>query len=322
MLSRTNWRSECQRLRSVSRRALVVVLSALTLGAAGTLAACGGERIEPTAPGGAASAAGGIGFRPVSAREAGPLHNEFLAFAFPRIRRAIASGADHGRACKVIAQAMREFVVSRRLDINPRTIADDVAGGRCAGSRERGPVGGDGHPEARLSLAGDGTPVPELEPIVAEMAAAVELGWSRGDLTTLFDQKVAYARAHLPEAEAEVVVATASVGLSSVDYWDVNYQTHEDELLAALDQAVYNRGTVGEPAIPTGTSRGNDARLTPVIRFSSFWSKARAVAKADLIGAVRGGIKGVSGGAPGIGTGALVEGGAASAGALIGLLLQ
>lgn len=320
MLSRINWRWECPRLRYASRRALVGALSALTLVAASTLAACGGERNEPTAPGGAASAAGGIGSLPVRARDAGPLHNEFLAFAFPKIRKAVASGADHGGACKVIAQAMREFVASRRLAINPRNIPDDVAGGRCAVSRERDPVGGDGHPESRLSLADDGTPVPELEQIVAEMSAAVELGWSLGDLATLFDQKVAYARAHLPEAEAEVVVATASVGLNSVGYWDINYQAHEAELLAALDEAVYDRGAAGEPGIPTSSE--SDARVTPVIRFSSFWSKARTVGKADLVGAARGGIKGISGGWAGIGAGALVEGGAASAGALIGVLLK
>ena len=320
MLLRTNWKSQWHKLRDVRRRSLVAVLSAVTLVATGTVAACGGERSEPTAPAAAAAEADRARFLSVSARDAGPLHNEFLAFAFPKIRNAVASGADHGRTCRVIAQAMREFVVARRLDVNPRTIPDDVAGGRCAGSHERTPIGGGGQPQARPSLTDDGVPVPELDPIVAEMASAVEMGWSREDLTILFDQKVAYARAHLPEAEAEVVVAAASVGLSSVDYWDANYQAHEDELLGALDEAAYSSASFSgalDRALPPTRS---DARLTP--RFSSFWAKARLVGKADLIGGVRGGIKGISGGWAGIGAGALVEGGAASGGALVGLLLQ
>ena len=320
MLSRIIWSSQFQRLRNGSRHSVVALVSAMTLAAAGTLAACSGERIEPTAPAGASSDDGRSVLLPVSARDAGSLHNEFLAFAFPRIRDAVAAGADHGRACRVIAQAMREFVVARRLAVNPRTIRDDVAGGRCAGSRERAPTGEGGQPQARPSLADDGIPVPELEPIVTEMAAAVEMGWSREDLATLFDHKVAYARAHLPEAEAEVVVAAASVGLSSVDYWDVNYQSHEEELLAALDGADYSRAAEGESGLTKQPAGRSDARLTP--RFSSFWAKARTVGKADLIGGVRGGIKGISGGWAGIGAGALVEGGAASAGALVGLLLQ
>lgn len=318
-MSRINWKWRSLRVRCVGHRGRITMLSALALAAGGALGACAGERPEPTAPTSASSTTGRPGFLPVNTRDAGPLHNDFLAFAYPRIRDAVASGADHGRACRVIAQAMREFVVSRRIDVNPRTIPDDIAGGRCAGSREKSPIAEGGRPQARPSLADDGIPVPEMDAIVTEMASAVELGWSREVLTVLFDEKIAYARTHLPEAEAEVIAATASVGLSSVDYWDVNYQTHEDELLAALEESAYDRAAPGETVFRAPPAR-SDARITP--RFSSFWAKARTVGKADLVGAARGGIKGISGGWAGVGAGAAVEGGAASAGALIGLLLQ
>ncbi|MEO6332002.1 MAG: hypothetical protein ABIV11_07580 [Gemmatimonadaceae bacterium] len=318
MLSRT---TRSARYRAWSRRRdlrghLAAILAALAIAASGAVIACGDDGVAPVPPGEISAARNHKALGPLNARNAGAYHNAFLDFAFPRMLDAVARGADERKICKVIAQAMRDFVVSRKIAVNPASIGDDVAGGKCATSR-------DSKPGARLSLAGDGTPIPELDAVIAEMSYAIEAGSSLGELTTLFDQKVAYARANFPEAEAEVVAAAASTGLSSVEYWDANYAPQAQSLLDAQPKT-YNRGGADAPTISMNRSPLTRALLAPPggRLDGSFWSAARKVGLADLGGAVKGGIKGWSGGLHGIAVGAAVEGGATSAGALIAIALQ
>lgn len=293
------------------------ILATLAIAASTLALACGGDALAPIATDEISADRKPAGLGPLDARTVGAYHNAFLDFAYPRLLDAVRRGADHGRICKVIAQAMRDFVVARNIPTDPASIGDDVAGGRCAGSRDR-------KPGARFSLAGDGTPVPELDAVIAEMSYAVESGGTHAELATLFEQKIAYARANFPEAEAEIVAAAASVGLSSVEYWDANYSTQEQELLDATSAETYNRIDLDAPSIPgSGPSFSRDLIAPPGTRLDdSWWSKARKVGVSDLAGAVRGGIKGWSGGLQGIATGAAIEGGAASAGTLIAEVLQ
>ncbi len=320
MLSRT---TRSARYRAWSRRRdlrghLAAIMAALAIAASGAVIACGDDGVAPIPPEEVSAARNEKALGPLNARTAGAYHNAFLDFAYPRMLEAVARGADQGRICKVIAKAMRDFVVSRKIAADPTAIGDDIAGGKCSGAQER-----ESKPGARFSLAGDGTPIPELDAVIAEISYAIEAGSSLSELTTLFDQKVAYARANFPEAEAEVVASAASVGLSSVEYWDANYATQAQSLLDAQPKT-YNRDGADAPTISMNRSPLTRALLAPPggRLDGSFWSAARKVGVADLAGAVRGGIKGWGGGLHGIGVGAAVEGGATSAGALIAIALQ
>lgn len=320
MLSSPNRRSRPGRRTTPTRRALITaVLSAMVIMASGAAVACSDTPVGPEPTGDILSVRAGQQLGPLTARNVGTYHNDFLDFAFPRMLDAVARGADRHHVCKVIAQAMRDFVIARRIKADPRSIRDDIAGGGCGGAQAGDPKSG-----PRLSLAGDGTPIPELDAVVSEMSYAVESGQSLGDLATLFEQKVAYARANFPEAEAELVAAAASVGLASAEYWDANYATQEQALLDAQTAETYYKGEVDAPAITMQrTAAARNLVAPPGGRLDgSFWSAARKVGVSDLAGAVRGGIKGWAGGLQGIAVGAAIEGGAASAGTLISIVLQ
>lgn len=289
----------------------------LAIAASGFVLACSDGL---TAPGSApADAAGGTPAVTITSANVGFYHNQFLDFSFPAVRAAAAAGADHARLCRVIAQAMRDFVTARKLPIDPSTIRDDIAGGSCVSSLARGEKTG-----PRKSIADDGVPVSGMDAIVAEMSYAVESGQSYAELSALFNDRIAYARANFPEAEAEVVAIAASVGLSSVEYWDANYQTQEAELLAAKSSEVYSLSDPGSATLSAAGLGSSRTLISAPSRRREFeWkSLARKVGASDLSGAVKGAIKGWSGGWQGMGIAALVEGGAASAGALIGIALQ
>lgn len=303
--------------RSVAPRAVAALLLPLAIAASGVVVACSDNITAP----GALDASAAKGEHPVviTSENVGIYHNQFLDFSFPAVRAAAAAGADHARLCRVIAQAMRDFVSTRKLPVNPSTIRDDIAGGRCVSSLARGEK-----PNPRRSIADDGVPVSGMNAIIADMSYAVETGRTQSELAALFSEKVAYARANFPEAEAEVVAAAASVGLSSVEYWDANYTTQEAELLATKTSEAYSLTDAGGSSLSGNAFRASDGLIAaPAGRREYDWrSLARKVGGSDLAGAVKGGIKGWSGGLHGIGVGALVEGGAASAGALIGIALQ
>lgn len=293
-----------------NRRGLVTwALAALLVAAGGTAIACSDSVVDPISAPTALAAQQVKAFGPLNAANAGAYHNAFLDFSFPKVKKAISKGADHRQACKVIAQAMREFIVAYRLEADPREVGDDIAGARCASAGGKGP---------RFALGTDGTPSPELEAVTNEMAYAVEAGLSAAELSPLFEQKVAYARANLDAAEAEVVAAAASVGLSSVGYWDTNYEPQLEQLKAGSDgEAAYNN----TPVHAAGELWPADALIIP--ETPRFWRAGAArVAVADLKGAVHGGISGARGGLQGVLIGAAIEGGAKSAGALIAELFR
>lgn len=325
MLSRANRRSGYRRGRdSGSYRGLVAaVLAAVAIAASGTIVACSDDLAGPqpadqpsaTKAGGAAS--------PVTSRNVGAFHNEFLDFAFPNVL-AVASSRDQKKICHAIAKAMREFVVLRKIPVTPSSIGDDVAGPACGAQQNA-----NGH--ARRSLAGDGTPIPELDPFVAEMAVAVAEGRSISDLSAFFDQKIAYARANFPAEEAEVVVATASVALSSAEYWDANYAAQEQQILEQMAVETYSRIEASPPSLSTKAPGAalNSSLLTPPSGRSDNWltdqpwyPKARRVAGNDVRGAVDGAIRGIFGGWNGIGAGALIGGASASANAAFAMATQ
>lgn len=321
MLSRTNRRSGYGRYAVPKRRRglITAAVASLVIAASGAMVACTGETFSgPLPPDEISAARGGNGSGGFDAKSIGRFHNEFLDFSFPRVLKAVAQGADEQKVCKVIAQAMRDFVVSRNIPRKVASIGDEIAGGKCATK------GGNPKNGASFSLAGDGTPLADVDAVVAEMSYAIEAGYAIGDLAALFDQKVAYARANFPEAEAEVIASAASVGLSSVEYWDANYEAQAAQLLEAKSNGTYSLGEIGSPTIAAGRSvLARNLVAPPDRRHDYTWrSIARKVGVSDLAGAVKGGIKGWSGGLPGIGAGAMVEGGAASAGALIAAVLQ
>lgn len=311
-----------RRGRFAGRRARAgAVLAALAIVASGAIVACSDGIAEPLVADQATLELERKTAGPLNPQNIGAYHNDFLDFVYPRMLRAVSGGADRRAVCKVIAAAMREFVVERRIPVDPKSIRDDIAGPACAGSPGKGP-----NPaivSARLSLAGDGVPSPELDATVAEMQYAIEAGHTQSELTLLFNKKVTYARANFPQAEADVIEAAASVGLSSVQYWDANYETQEQEGLAAMQANAYSLAAEGS-FIFAERSQASATLLVPGERRDEWtWrSRARAVGGADLVGAVRGGIKGWAGGWVGIGIGALTEGGASSAAAFIGSLLQ
>lgn len=312
MQSRAKRRARLRRFDDACtyRRRVASVLTALAIVASGAVIACGDMLVGPDKTPPTAQTAHARGNGPLTVENVGAYHNAFLDFSFPKVRDAIRNGADHARACKVIAQAMREFVVANRLGVDPRGIGDDIAGTRCS-SRERAP---------KFSLADDGTTTPEFDAVIAEMTYAVDAGQSVAELSALFDSKVAYARANFPDAEAEVIAAAASVGLSSVEYWDSNYTTQYELLAAERDaQATYNRLPVGASTL-SGT-RGAVALAPP--NAPVFWRAAAIrVGGADLRGAIHGGISGIRGGWAGVLAGAVIEGGGKSAGALIAELFK
>lgn len=300
------WSASTARLRgwtSASLAAIAVLVSAAAV-------ACSDQPVAPAAidaPLGAVAAKLG----PLSAANAGAYHNAFLDFSFPRVRRAISQGADHAQGCRVIAQAMRDFVVLNKLPVHPREIGDAIGGGRCA----------EGQADARkprLWLADDGVTTPEFNAMIAEMEYAVDAGLPQSDIAALFDQKVAYARANFPPVDAEVIEAAASIGLSSVQYWEANYVTQSEQLLKELSTQVYSRLPDDAPRLSAQSAGQNySAPNAPL-----FWRGALArIGVADLKGAVHGGIMGARGGWSGALAGAAIEGGARSAAALLAEVL-
>lgn len=254
----------------------------------------------------------------------GEFHNSFLDFAFPRVRAAVGQGKSRAQLCVVIAQAMRDFVVARRVGVNPSLIRDDIAGGDCVSEISRAGVPG----RPRLALATDDVPVGELDVIVSELAYMSAENLPPATIASVVNDKVAYARAYLPPEEADIVAATGEIVVSSAGYWDDNYAYQEQLLLeevglttplASVDRdsprfsASASQGARDLFAPP---ERRSDGWLTN-IENSSWYPKARKVAVADISGAVKGGINGWRGGWQGIVAGAAIEGGAASAGGLL-----
>lgn len=303
MLSRSNRRSGYRRRSPQgSRRGFISgIVGALAVLAAGTVVACSERVTAPDLFSTVAPARELSTLGPLTTANAGAYHNAFLDFSFPRVKNAVGKGADHKAACKVIAQAMREFILAYRLNEDPRKVGDDIGGAQCRSGGRKGPT---------FSLSSDGTPSPEFEAVTNEMAYAVEIGLTAAELSPLFEQKVAYARANLDQAEADVIAAAASVGLSSVEYWSANYETQLQELRATMGVEAYDR-------IPIHTT------LTiPETPRLSWRAAAGRVGLADLKGAIHGGISGSRGGWQGVLAGAVIEGGGKSASALIRELLQ
>lgn len=313
MLSREARRSRYRSKVLQSRRGFIVpFLATLALVVSGTIVACSDSPVAPDTTLEAINEIRPLG--PLTVATAGEYHNAFLDYSFPRVRKALANGGGEQAGCRAIAQAMREFVVAVRIPADPHAIGDQIAGGRCSQSSARKP-----DPGGRFSLAGDGTPSPGFDEMVAEMEYAVDAGYSVSTLTGLFDQKVAYARANFPTEEADVIAAAASVGISSVEYWNANYETQLAQLKAEMEATA--TGPIATN--PLGRSRRHDERwFTPPTEIRPWKAAAIRVAKADLKGAVHGGISGIRGGWQGVLTGAVVEGGSKSAGALLAELFK
>jgi hypothetical protein len=295
------WRPPIWRLRGWG----TATLAAAAVIVSSALVACSDHAVEPVAVSGS-PVASVAKLGPLTAASAGAYHNAFLEFSFPRMRQAMSQGANHARGCRVIAQAMRDFVVLHRLPVHPSAIGDAIAGGRCAGRRSTAS-------NASFWLADDGITTPEFDAVVAEMEYAVEAGLPQSDIASLFNQKVAYARTYFPAMDADVIEAAASVGFSSVQYWEANYETQYALLKLELE-AAYSR-------LPDGALGPMSARSGPLHtppQAPLFWRRAAArVGLADLKGAVHGGITGARGGWQGALAGAVIEGGARSAGALL-----
>lgn len=310
MLSRSNRRSGYRRRSAqASRRGVITgVLTALAILSAGAVVACSERVTAPALFSAVAPARELSSLGALTAANAGAYHNAFLDFSFPKVHKAVSKGASHAQACRIIAQAMREFILAYRLGEDPRNVGDDIAGARC-------PVGRKG---ATFALGTDGAPSPEFDAITNEMGYAVESGLSASELAPLFDQKVAYARSSLDPTEADVIEAAASVGLSSVDYWSANYETQLQELRTAMGVESYSRAPVDGPLSLTPA----EALIIQQNPRFSWRAGAARVGLADLKGAVHGGISGIRGGWSGILAGAVIEGGGKSAGALIAELFK
>ncbi len=317
MLSPSKRRARYRRAEQLrSRRSKVAALLAgIAIVASGTIIACSDSPVAPEASPHPFAAKEARALGPLTIASAGSYHNAFLDFSFPKVRSAIRAGSDHKRACKVIAQAMREFVVEHRIGVDPRSIGDEIAGARCGGASGR-----KADPAGRFTLAGDGTTSVEFDAVVQEMGYAVGAGYSPTDLSALFDQKVAYALANFPAEEAEVIAAAASVGLSSVEYWNANYETQFVQLQEAMQPVAYNRLPVNEYALPG--NRGARILVAPPADIRAWRAAAARIGIADLKGAVHGGITGSRGGWQGAAAGAAIEGGARSAGALLNELFK
>lgn len=303
---------------------LIAALGAVAALASVGISACTDAGLGPLAASSSAVPAdhgprGALGIENV-----GEFHNSFLDFAFPRMQAAVGQGRSRGQLCAVIAQAMRDFVVARRIGVNPGLIRDDIAGGDCVA--EAGRSGGPGQP--RLALATDDVPVGELDIIVSELAYVSAENLPASTIASVANDKVAYARAYLPPEEADIVAATAEIAVNSSIYWDENYAYQEQILLeeAGLTTALA-RAERNSPRLSAAPLQGLRGLLAPPerrsdgwlteIENSSWYPKARKVAVADIAGAVKGGISGWRGGWQGIVAGAAIEGGAASAGGLL-----
>lgn len=303
---------------------LIAALGAVAALASVGISACADDGVAPLASSSAAVPADHGPRGTLALDNIGEFHNSFLDFAFPRVRAAVGQGKSQGQLCAVIAQAMREFVVARRIGVNPDFIRDDIAGGDCVAETSRG--GGPGRP--RLSLASDDVPVGELDIIVSELAYVSAENLPVSTIASVANDKVAYARAFLPPEEADIVAATAEIAVSSAGYWDENYAYQEQLLLeeAGLTTALERAGRYS-PRFSAAPSQASSGLLAPPdrrsddwltdIENSSWYPKARKVAVADIGGAVKGGISGWRGGWQGIVAGAAIEGGAASAGGLL-----
>lgn len=310
MLSRSNRRSGYRRRNPQrSRRGLITgIAGTLAILAAGTVVACSERVTAPDLFSTIAPARELSTLGPLTVSNAGAYHNAFLDFSFPRVKKAIGQGADHKQACRVIAQAMRDFILAYRLDEDPRKIGDDIADSRCSASGRKGPA---------FSLTTDDTPSPEFDAVANEMVSAVESGLTAAELSPMFERKVAYARANLDPAEADIIAAAASVSLSSVEYWTANYESQLEQLRIEMEEA-YNR-------IPTPASAKlspHEALIIPESPRFGWWAGAVRVGAADLRGAVHGGISGFRGTWQSVAAGAAIEGGAKSAGALIKELIK
>lgn len=305
---------------------LIAALGACAAVASVGISACADEGVAPLTSSAAGVPANHGPHSALGLDNIGEFHNSFLDFAFPRMRAAVAQGRNQAQLCAVIAQAMREFVVVRRIGVDPGLIRDDVAGGDCVAQTDRVRAGGPGQP--RLALATDDVPVGELDIIVSELAYVSAENLPTSTIASVANDKVAYARAHLPLEEADIVAATAEIAVSSSIYWDENYAYQEQILLeeAGLTTALARVGRES-PRLSAAPLQGLKGLLAPPerrsddwltdIENSSWYPKARKVAVADIGGAVRGGLSGWRGGWQGIVAGAAIEGGAASAGGLI-----
>src|SRR5688572_22174323 len=124
MLSTSNRRSRYRRrYPQPSRRGLVTaVVAALAIVASGAVVACSEGVTAPSLFSVVTPARELAALGPLNEANAGAYHNAFLDFSFPRVHKAVGQGADHKQACKVIAQAMREFVLAYQIDADPRGI--------------------------------------------------------------------------------------------------------------------------------------------------------------------------------------------------------
>lgn len=305
-------------------RRLAAALGAAMVVASAGIAACSGDMLAPQAPNSVAVPMDGNGRGALALGDAGEFHNSFLDFVFPRMKTAVARGKGRAELCVVIARAMRDFVVARKVGVSPNLIRDDIAGGDCVSGK-----GANGIGAPRLALAVDDVPVSELDVITAEIALAAAENLPVSTLSSIVNDRVAYARAYLPTEEADIVAAAGEIAVSSATYWDQNYAWQEQSLLeeAGLIEALSRIPGNGGDALRLRASTSMSGLLTPPdrrsdgwltdIENSSWYPKARKVAVADISGAVRGGISGWRGGWQGVVAGAAIEGGAASAGGLI-----
>jgi hypothetical protein len=227
----------------------------------------------------------------------GKFHTEALSYIQSQLdafRQTVRTQADR---CKVASKAFKDFTKSYRRDGVPLTLPADFDAG--LGCDDASPVGTRG--SVQIATAGRAQPRHDLSPeaqwYLSRIESAFDADVTLEQLVSNVNAIAAQAAGTLDYAAASAVFGTASIAVSSAEYWSAS-----------------SGGWGGEGGLPMAYSiltqpHGLSAdRLSPLGKFimkadvsaaiSSFikdwWSGAASFEKAMIIGAAASAIAGIS----------------------------
>ena len=195
----------------------------------------------------------------------GKYHTDGLAYVYSQLAKRSGKVKNRSDACRIVAQATKEFHKAARHGEVPATLVDpalmnDICSADANGNTVNSTVliGGSSR-GPRATLSG------EAQSYIDQIVYLASSAGSRGALVNGVQNIEAQAAA-LPFDEAGAVEAVASITLSSADYWDANLGSWS--ALSGSPATAYSRstadmtaGTLSTVGLPTtgpryGWSRG------------------------------------------------------------------
>ncbi|HZG43959.1 MAG TPA: hypothetical protein VEY93_13475 [Longimicrobium sp.] len=251
----------------------------------------------------------------VAGQSIGDLLNEAMEAVFHALSRANRSGKLTPRAgCQVARTALMQFFREKGVlqgGAHQRQIDDGLLNAGCASAQRRGGAKpGDmvltsyeyGSPYDAIANSGLSE---SARAYLYQIHDAVAYGASAPDIQNQVWAIEQQSAAVLSAEEAEIVAATASVAVSSIQYWDANFESWYYASGGGGDGGGEDHEVIGMQTAPGGIG---------IMGGGGFWGSARRVAAGDVGGAVAGAVTGAFAGGIGAGPGALAGAAGGSAG--------